>query len=197
MRVLINIIYISLFASSLFGDQLKNEIRGNSYSNLKTTYINSMGVNITIKHPKSVYAGDIYTIYASMTNKIDYARMGGLTLSFPQYNSIDADVLSKKFDKLNGYLPPSKLYSKVYDRNIPIDYYVIEGWENKWSYNSTRYMKLELKAPYSINQIDINVRGVLVFGKGRDKKEIAVPRSSYIQDQQGYNVKRISIKVNK
>ena len=101
-------------------DQLRNEIRGNSYSNIKTTHINSMGVNITIKHPRSVYAGERYTIYASMRNRIDYARMGGLTLSFPQYNSIDANIISKRFDKLNGYLPPSKLYSRIYGRNIPI-----------------------------------------------------------------------------
>ncbi len=197
MRILVSVIFLSLFASGVFADQLRNEIRGSSYSNMKTTHINSMGVNITIKHPRSVYAGERYTIYASMRNRIDYARMGGLTLSFPQYNSIDANVISRRFDKLNGYLPPSKLYSKVYGRNIPIDYYVIEGWENKWSYDTSRYMKIELQAPYSIRQIDINVRGVLVFGRGRNKEEVAVPRSSYIQDQQGYNVKRISIRVNK
>jgi len=197
MRILVSVIFLSLFTSGVFADQLRNEIRGNNYSNMKTTYINSMGINITIKHPRSVYAGERYTIYASMRNRIDYARMGGLTLSFPQYNSIDANVISRRFDKLNGYLPPSKLYSRVYGRNIPIDYYVIEGWENKWSYNTTRYMKIELQAPYSINEIDINVRGVLVFGRGRNKEEVAVPRSSYIQDQQGYNIKRITIRVNK
>jgi hypothetical protein len=195
MRLLVSAIFLSLFTSKIFAYQLRNEIRGNVYSNIVTTHVRSMGIDITIRYPRSVYAGERYIIYASMRNRIDYARMGGLTLSFPQYNSIDANIISKRFDKLNGYLPPSKLYSRIYGRNIPIDYYVIEGWENKWDYDTSRYMKIELQAPYSISRIDINVRGVLVFGQGRNKEEVAVPRSSYIQDQQGYNVKRISIRV--
>ena len=130
-----------------------------------------------------------------MTNSIDYATMGGLTLSFPQYSSMNANILSKRFDKLNGYLPPSKLYSRVYNRNIAIDYYVIEGWENEWRYGATKHMRLQFKAPYSIPQIDVNVRGVLIFGRGRNKQEVAVPIHSYLNDQQGYPVTQIAIKV--
>jgi len=195
------IVFLLAFLNIAFADQLRNEVR-NGYtppptSNIKVEHINSNGVNITVRYPRSVYAGEYFTVHASMTNNIDYARMGGLTLSFPQYTSMNADILSKRFDKLNGYLPPSKLYSKVYNRNIPIDYYVIEGWENKWHYGARKHMKLQFKAPYSINQIDVNVRGVLVFGSGRSKEEVAVPLNGMVRDQQGYAVRTIAIRVLK
>jgi len=193
-------IALLLLLNVLIADQLRNVVR-DSYNapstQMKSEQINSNGVNITLRYPQSVYAGERFSIYASMTNNIDYARMGGLTLSFPQYTSMDADILSRRFDKLNGYLPPSKLYSRVHHRNIPIEYYVIEGWENGWSYRATKYMKLQFKAPYSISQIDINIRGVLIFGRGRHKEEIAVPLNSYIDDQQGYPVRQIAIRVLK
>lgn len=187
--------------ATLWADQLRNEVR-NGFTppptpRMLTQRINNSGINITVRYPRSVYAGEYFTIYASMTNSIDYARMGGLTLSFPQYSSMNADILSKRFDKLNGYLPPSKLYSKIYNRNIAIDYYVIEGWENSWNYGATKHMKLQFKAPYSIDQIDINIRGVLVFGRGRNKHEVAIPRTSYANDQQGYPVRQIAIEVLK
>ncbi|MBN2825521.1 MAG: hypothetical protein JXQ76_09370 [Campylobacterales bacterium] len=166
-------------------------------SNIQSEVINSNGINITVNYPASVYAGESFTIYASMTNNINYANMGGLTLSFPQYNSMDADILSRRFDKLNGYLPPSKLFSRVYNQNIPIEYYVIEGWENAWSYGTTKHMELKFKAPYSIPQIDVNVRGVLIFGKGRNKQEVAIPLNSFLNDQQGYPVRQINIRVIK
>jgi hypothetical protein len=185
----------------VWADQLRNVVRDGytpaPKSNMATERINSNGVNITVRYPRSVYAGERFSVYASMTNNIDYARMGGLTLSFPQYSSMDADILSKRFDKLNGYLPPSKLYSKVYNRNIAIDYYVIEGWENGWGYGATKHMKLQFKAPYSISQIDVNVRGVLVFGRGRHKQEVAVPLRGMVYDQQGYPVRQIAIRVLK
>ncbi|MBN2824141.1 MAG: hypothetical protein JXQ76_02370 [Campylobacterales bacterium] len=194
-------IVLALLLQIILADQLRNEVRDGytppPKSNIKSEHINSNGVNITLRYPASVYAGEYFTIYASMTNNIDYAKMGGLTLSFPQYNSMDADILSRRFDKLNGYLPPSKLYSRVFNRNIAIDYYVIEGWENGWSYGATKHMELKFKAPFSIPQIDINVRGVLVFGKGRNKQEVAVPLNSYLNDQQGYPVRQINIEVLK
>jgi hypothetical protein len=191
------VVLLFLF-NSLWADKLRNEIRGEynaPVSNIQTKEINSNGINITLRYPASVYAGETFTVYASMTNSIDYANMGGLTLSFPQYSSMDANILSRRFDKLNGYLPPSKLYSRVYNRNIPIDYYVIEGWENEWSYGATKHMRLQFKAPYSIPQIEVNVRGVLIFGRGRNKQEVAVPIHSYLNDQQGYPVTQIAIKV--
>jgi hypothetical protein len=191
------IVLLFLF-NSVWADQLRNEIRGEynaPRSNIQTKEIKSNGINITLRYPNSVYAGETFTVYASMTNSIDYAIMGGLTLSFPQYSSMDANILSRRFDKLNGYLPPSKLYSRVYNRNIPIDYYVIEGWENEWRYGATNHMELQFKAPYSISQLEVNARGVLIFGRGRNKQEVAVPIHSYLNDQQGYPVTQIAIKV--
>jgi len=192
-------IVLLLFIINLgYADKLRNVVRGDSPStHQQTQVINSNGVRIVVRYPNHVYAGGKFTIYASMTNNIDDARMGGLTLSFPQYSSMDANILSKRFDKLNGYLPPSKLYSRVYNRNTPIDYYVIEGWENRWDYRATKHMKLQFIAPHTISHIDINVRGVIIFGKGRHKEEIAVPLRSSIYDQQGYPVRQITIDVLK
>lgn len=158
--------------------------------------IKSGGIVIKIDYPKRVDAGEEFIVKAEMLNGVKNARMGGLTLSFPQFKSMKFSTVSKKFDNLTAYRYPQKMYNRILKKNIRINHFSIEGWESKWKFKSTRYMKLKFKAPYGMNTIDISVRGVIVPGKGRHKREIINPKNRRVHDQQGYPVEQIHIKVN-
>jgi len=158
--------------------------------------IENGGIVIRLDYPKRVDAGEEFIVRAEMLNDTKNTGMGGLTLSFPQFKSMNFSTISKKFDNLTAYKPPQKMYNRILKKNIRISYFAIEGWESKWKSKSTRYMKLKFKAPYGMNTIDISVRGVIVLGKGRHKREIIDPKNRRIHDQQGYPVEQIHIKVN-
>lgn len=156
--------------------------------------IKEKGIKIEVKYPKHVKAGNYFTIKASMKNNRGYARMGGLTLSFPQMDTISGDSLYNTFDKIKSYPPHSKLYNRYLRRAKRSYYYMIEGWERKWYAYSKKEMKIELKAPYEVRDFRINVRGVLHFGSKYNRYEITVPDYG-VEDQQGYSVKNFSINV--
>ena len=164
-------------------------------SNTKYITIQEKGIKIVVSYPKSVYAGEYFIIKASMSNYRGYARMGGLTLSFPQMTSVAGEVIYNSFDSIKGYDPYSKLYNKHLKRAKRSRYYMIEGWEKKWGDGVKKTMRLRLKAPYSISRFYVNVRGVLHFGTKYDRYEVTIPRYGG-EDQQGYSVKRFSININ-
>lgn len=155
------------------------------------------GITMIVKYPKNVKAGETFLLEVKMINDFKDARMGGLTLSFPQYSELYGSIANKKFDKVTPYSPPEKMYSGTLKKNISINYFVIEGWENKWSQDTTRYMNISLRAPDDVSNLKVNVRGLLILGKGKNKQEIVSPLSdSLIADQQGYLVKRIKIEID-
>jgi len=162
-----------------------------------STTLTQDDIHIKIDYPQQVKAGKYFTITATMTNEGTNANMGGLTLSFPQFRSMDGKVLSKKFDSITPYTPPKKMYSSIWKKNIHIKYFVIEGWETKWKAHTKRYMKIKLKAPKDLSSIDVNIRGILIRGKGKYKKESINPNSATTYDQQGYAVKQLHIEVTK
>ncbi len=82
-----------------------------------------------------------------MINDFKDANMGGLTLSFPQYQTLDGAIVEKRFDSVKAYTPPQKMYSATLKRAIRIKYFVIEGWEHKWFKDTSRFIKLKLTAP--------------------------------------------------
>jgi len=157
--------------------------------------ISQNGIVLILKYPNKVRAGKQFIIEAKMVNDSQNARMGGLTLSFPQYSALEGSIIDKKFDKVTGYAPPTKMYSGILKKSFKIHYFVIEGWENKWEQDTSRYMKIKLLAPTDTNKLEINIRGILIIGSKSSKKELVSPlkNSSLITDQQGYFVQRISI----
>ncbi|RUM70898.1 MAG: hypothetical protein DSZ07_01610 [Sulfurovum sp.] len=157
--------------------------------------ISQNGIVLILKYPNKVRAGKQFIIEAKMVNDSQNARMGGLTLSFPQYSALEGSIIDKKFDKVTGYAPPKKMYSGILKKSFKINYFVIEGWENKWEQDTSRYMKIKLLAPTDTNKLEINIRGILIIGSKSSKKELVSPlkSSSLITDQQGYFVQRISI----
>jgi len=165
-----------------------------SVSNTRYITIKEKGVKIVVSYPKSVYAGEYFIVKASMSNYRGYARMGGLTLSFPQMTSVAGEAIYNSFDSIKGYKPYSKLYNKHIKRAKRSRYYMIEGWEKRWGDGVKKTMRLKLKAPHSISRFYVNVRGVLHFGSKYDRYEVTVPRYGK-EDQQGYNVKKFSINI--
>ncbi len=172
-------------------------VSGNSHSQMKQKVFRRNGITITLKYPKAIESGSYFKITAIMRNNGRSARMGGLTLSFPQLQRLGGKIVSKKFDSVKGYEPPAVMYSSIYERNVRIKYFAIEGWENRWSSGTRRYMKLLLRAPNlpSGTLLKVNVRGVLVYGRGRNRYEKLIPTDSDYFDQQGYPVYRIYIRI--
>jgi len=165
------------------------------YNDVKYLYIQNDGVEIAILYPKKIYKGDKISIGAIMLNNNSTARAGGLTLSFPQFKYSKLSYANNSFDDISTYSPPDKIYSGIKKRNIKASYFMIEGWERKWYKGATKTFYVEVKIPKNIDELVINVRGVLVYGKGRNKFEIKVPQNSYTKDQQGYPVKRVYIPI--
>ena len=172
-------------------------VSGNTHSQMKQKIFRRNGIAITLKYPKAIESGSYFKITAIMRNNGRSARMGGLTLSFPQLQRLGGKIVSKKFDSVKGYEPSAVMYSSIYERNVHIKYFAIEGWENRWSGGTRRYMKLLLHAPNlpSGTLLKINIRGILVYGRGRDRYEKLIPNDSNYFDQQGYPVYRIYIRI--
>ena len=168
-------------------------------NNLKRVEYSLNGITLILKYPSKVKQGTKFIITAKMINDIKNANMGGLTLSFPQYSSLDGAIVSQKFDSVKGYAPPKKMYSSSLKKQIKIHYFVVEGWEHKWIKDTSRFMKVELTAPTDANELYINLRGVLIIGSKKSKYEITNPtnKNSLYTDQQGFYVKKINIKLTK
>lgn len=124
--------------------------------------------------------------------------MGGLTISFPQFKYTKGIYSNNTFDSVKSYSPPDKIYSSIYKKNIRSKYYMVEGWEYKWNKGTERHFYIELEIPKKVNQLIVDVRGVLVFGKNKKyRTETKLPVTSKYRDQQGYPVGRLIIPVYK
>ena len=174
------------------GDSIVRQ--GSLQSNTKKLVINQKNIRIVVSYPRVVEAREYFTIKATMTNNNSYARMGGLTLSFPQMTSVAGETTYNTFDSIKGYPPYSKIYNKHRGRAKRSEYYMIEGWERKWSDGVRKTMKLRLRAPNATGNFYVNVRGVLHFGSKHDRYEVTIPRNG-VEDQQGYSVKDFAIKI--
>ena len=177
------------------GNNGQSVVRSSSLQSAhKTVVINQKGIKIKVTYPKVVEANEYFTIEATMRNDRGYARMGGLTLSFPQMTTIAGKVRYNTFDSIDGYPPYSKIYNKYMKKAMRSEYYMIEGWEKKWNDGATKKMRLRLRAPNATGKFDVNVRGVLHFGSKKDRYEITVPKYGS-EDQQGYKSKRFQIRI--
>ena len=162
----------------------------------KTSSFNENGIYIKVKYPSFVRAGDSFELRAEMTNNTKRAKQGGLTLSFPDMNSMSGSILRNNFSDLNGYSSPQKIYNKNSRRNMTTQYFMVEGWQkNTWSYGQTKYFSVQLTAPQSLDNLRVNLRGILWIRGKHDTREI--PYSSSIYDQQGFAVKRFSIDIRR
>jgi S1-C subfamily serine protease len=163
--------------------------------NVKSLEIKENGIEIAIVYPKIIYKGETIKIAAFMQNERNYAKMGGLTLSFPQFKYSKLAYVDNTFDNISSYSPPDKIYSSTLKRNIRAKYYMVEGWEYKWYRGDVKSFYIEIKVPKNLDEIVVNVRGVLVFGTKKNRYEVKIPLQSYAKDQQGYPIKRIIIPI--
>ncbi|WP_296824177.1 hypothetical protein [Sulfurovum sp.] len=169
---------------------------GGDVSERKTFQLNENGIEITLRYPAFIRAGQPFLLKAVMRNHKASARMGGLTLSFPDLRAMRIKTVQKTFDSVKSYGPQSKLYSSIIRLTIRSRYFVLEGWENQWPYDQSRSFLTKLTAPEGLDHLRINIRGVLLIGKKkRNRREVLSPRSSGRTDQQGYDVKQIIIPV--
>jgi uncharacterized protein YgiM (DUF1202 family) len=170
---------------------LKEEI--GKKSNMKTIHFSENGIDIIVSYHSVVKKGDRFILDVVMKNNNMNALMGGLTLSFPDIHTLSGVGLHNTFDKLNAYPPSSQLYSQTTKGKITSDYFVIEGWQNKWPYKVSKSFSVELIAPTDITNLRVNVRGVIRVNKKRD---IIIPTYSNYVDQQGYYTKQFNIKIH-
>ncbi len=169
-----------------------------SNGNVKTFTIKQNGVEIVILYPDRIMQGENIRLVGIMKNRYKNAVMGGLTLSFPQFRYTKGSYSDNTFDSISSYSPPDKVYSGITKKNIKSKYYMVEGWERKWNRRVNKEFFIELKVPSGINNLLINVRGVLVFGKKKsNRRELAIPSKGFQKDQQGYAVKQLSIPIYK
>ena len=162
----------------------------------KTFHLNENGIDITLRYPASIRVGQPFLLKATMRNRKANARMGGLTLSFPDLKTIKTKTVQKTFDSVKSYRAPAKLYSSITRSIIRSRYFVLEGWENKWPYDRSKSFVTELTIPEGLDRLHINIRGVLILSKNkRNKREVLSPAKNGRTDQQGYDVKQITIPV--
>jgi hypothetical protein len=175
-----------LFTLFLFAD---NE-------NIKVYKIKNDDIQITVFYPRYITNGDKVRLVGIMKNRYRNAHMGGLTLSFPQFQYAKGKYSNNTFDSVKSYSPPDKIYSSIYGKNIRSKYYMIEGWENRWAKGVEKKFYVEIEIPKKINELIVNVRGVLVFGKyKKHRTESKLPEKSQYTDQQGYPVGRLVIPI--
>ncbi len=186
---------VSVFADGYLDRSSHSIVRSDSLVKQNgTLVINEKGIRIVVSYPKVVGAGEYFTLKATMTNNRRYARMGGLTLSFPQMTSMAGESIYNTFDSIDGYAPNSKIFNRYLKKAKRSHYYMIEGWERKWGEGVRKTMRLRLRAPNAIGNFYVNARGVLHFGSKHDRYEVTVPRYGP-EDQQGYSVKDFSIRI--
>ncbi len=164
--------------------------------NIKIYKIHNDDIQITVLYPKYITQGDKIRLVGVMKNKYRNAHMGGLTISFPQFKYTKGTYSHNTFDSINSYSPPNKIYSSIYKKNIRSKYYMVEGWENKWNRGLEKGFYIELEIPKKLDELIVDVRGVLVFGKNKKyRTEAKLPTKSQYTDQQGYAVGRLVIPV--
>lgn len=182
-------------SKELYKEYIENSTYFLSSSSIKEMSLDEQGIKISIAYPSEVRAGESFMIKATMLNQNAIARMGGLTLSFPDMISINGEGIENSFDTLNNYTPPAKLYNLITRSNMASKYVVIEGWQNGWALNKSKSFAIRFMAPSHIRNLRVNVRAVLVVGTTDNKREVSIPASSHITDQQGYYAKQFSIKI--
>jgi V8-like Glu-specific endopeptidase len=170
----------------------------NAEPEVKHFLVQENGIEIKILYPNKIRKGDRIVLMGIMKNKYMYARMGGLTLSFPQFKYTKGTYTNNTFDTISSYSPPDKIYSGIVKKNISSKYYMIEGWENKWRKWQSKQFLVELEVPLDIDHLIIDIRGILVVGKAKsNSREITIPKKSRKKDQQGYAVNQLIIPIEK
>jgi len=170
----------------------------NEHQGVKHFLLQENDIEIKILYPNKIKEGEKIVLMGIMKNKYNYARMGGLTLSFPQFRYTKGIYTENTFDTISSYSPPNKIYSGILKKNINSKYYMIEGWENKWKKWQSKQFLVEIEIPSGINNLIIDIRGILVVGKNKsNSREITIPRVSRKKDQQGYAVNQLIIPIEK
>ena len=102
--------------------------------------------------------------------------------------------MNNNFSTVDGYSYPQKIYNKQARKGLPAKYYMVEGWQKStWRDGATKHFTIQLTAPDNLNELRVNLRGVLWIRNKHDIREI--PSDSYLYDQQGFAVKQFTIEV--
>ncbi len=165
-------------------------------SKYKFEHFSDNGIDIEFKYPSWVKAGEHFIVKVKMTNRsFNSAKKGGLTLSFPDMVSLKGIKESNNFSTLTSYTTGDKIYNQDLRRAIPAKYFMIEGWQSqRWRVGSSKYFSIALVAPYGLNKLRINLRGILWITSSRNTRKI--PQYSNVYDQQGFAVKQLNIQIN-
>lgn len=184
-----DIVNVATYISSF---KKQKTIVRNQKETTSTIDLNTDGNRLTLIYPPSVEKGKDFTIYIKLTNNNVKKKNGGITLSFPEQQNFNGEVVSRIFDNITEFSPPKKMYNRLAKSSKVIRYSVIEGWETEWSPNSHRYMKIKLTFPKENNSFVINFRGILI---DNSKEEVLIPKNAKLLDQQGYPIEQIKIYV--
>ena len=183
---------ISAVKKSIPLENFSKNKKTNSY--FKTINFEESGIAVQLTYPKSIKKGHSFKLRAKMTNNYSSAKQGGLTLSFPDMINMRGRILSNNFSSLKGYDSSTKIYNKDMRRSMRTKYFMVEGWQKKkWYYGESKFFEVSLDAPINLDNLRVNIRGVLWRRGKHDIKEI--PSRSSIYDQQGFAVKQLFIPI--
>jgi len=163
----------------------------------KKLIITNNKTELMVAYPKAVEENGIATIGLYMKNRNEFAKLGGATISFPQLRKTKIIFQKDTFKDISTYIVGDKLYSGIYRNNITARYPAIELWENDWKKNESKKAFISIRVPTGLKELAINVRGITIEGKGKKRVESLLPKNSFSQDQQGYDIKTIYIPILK
>lgn len=154
------------------------------------------GITMHVTYPSHVRVGQKFTVTAEMTNNNSSAKQGGLTLSFPDMKSIPVRLGNHNFSTFKKYDFPQKIWNETAKKPLTAKYFMLEGWQNQlWRKGRRKSFSVELTPPNGLDELKVNLRGILWIKNSKDTRKI--PLSSHIYDQQGYPVKQFSIKIKR
>jgi serine/threonine protein kinase len=156
------------------------------FSKKKQLNISNDNITLTLSYYENVKKGEKIFIKATLQNGGKKAIRGGITLGFPQLNSIKGGVISNDFDAIKTYDTSNKIWSKAENRQIYGKYLMVESNDERWSRYEKHTFIIAVDTPNHIGEFKVQVRGAL--------RSRIVPKNGTI-DQQGYPCKVITINI--
>lgn len=144
--------------------------------------------NIDLKTSHEI-VGNKLILTVKSKNLVDNGK-GGISISFPQFQSTKRIIKSEKigFDNVNLYKKGTKIWNREIRKTVRSSYLLSEGWTNKWRANEEKIIKLVVDIS-NLDKLVVHVRSNIINGK----KEYVNPVDSTYYNQQGYYDKILNI----
>ncbi|MAC83381.1 MAG: hypothetical protein CL624_04530 [Arcobacter sp.] len=155
---------------------------------------NQNGLFLEIEYPEYIVPKTYVDFKISVINNNSFASSkGGVSISFPQFSNLNIINNTSSLDT-KSYPSNSKLWNGNIKKNIKSEYFMFEGWTNKWKKDQKKTMDFSVYIDdYSdLENINIFIRSILI----NNKIEYVNPTYGDL-GQQGYRNINISIPLSK